>query len=264
MASSCAASVTLPHRRTPADWLWLAFLVWTAIGFVVLPCNLGRLPAGLSQPAIRRFADTFLRQADAIWMLLAAANVYVHTAASEGLPTARRWAAIILAGSAACEWVGVRTGVPFGAYRYTDRFGWRLGGVLPAAIPLAWLVILICGRYLVLALRPHATRLETALGVAVVAVVTDANLEFVAWKLRGYWLWYPGRSGASVPTWPPWENYASWFMLSFLLSWLLPPNFALRLVRPAATRPILILVLMNLLFACAQLLGWRHLLGGAL
>jgi uncharacterized membrane protein len=254
------AAAPLPRQRSPADWLWLAFLVWTAIGFVVLPFDIGRhgLPAWIREATLRHLAAAFLRQADAIWMLLAAANVYVCAAASEGLPTARRWALIILTGSAACEWIGVRTGVPFGAYCYTDQFGWRLGGVLPAAIPLAWLVILICGRYLLLALRPQATRLEVALGVAMIALATDANLEFVAWKLRGYWLWYPGRSGP-LPAWPPWQNYASWFLLSFLLSWLLPTNFALRPRRAAATRPILILALMNLLFACAQLAGWRRL-----
>jgi uncharacterized membrane protein len=248
-----------PHTRTPADWLWLAFLLWTAIGFLVLPLEIGerQLRLWIGNATFLRFAIAFLHQSDAAWILLAASNTYVHTAAAEGLPTARRWAAAILAASAVFEWIGVRTGFPFGTYRYTDHFGWRLGGVLPAAIPLAWLVILLCGRYLILAIRPQATRAELALGVAVIALLTDLNLEFVAWKVRGYWIWYPGL-GPGAPGWPPWQNYVSWFLLSFLLSLLLPPNYALRAKRPSSTRPILILGLMNLLFGCAQLFHWMR------
>ena len=180
-------------------------------------------------------------------MLLAAVVVYFHTVAAEGLPTARRWAVIILAGSAAFEWIGARTGFPFGPYVYTERFGWRLGGVLPVAIPLAWLVVLLGGRFLVRALRPEAGRIELALGVALVATLTDLNLEFVAWKVRGYWVWYP-HAGANAPGWPPLQNYVAWFALSFGLTALLPPNHALRPHRPPATRPILVLALMNALF----------------
>jgi uncharacterized membrane protein len=246
-------------RRTPADWLWLAFLIWTAIGFAVLPLDIGALQARVwfGDGALYRLTVEFLRQADAIWMLLAAINVYLHTAAAEGLPTARRWAGIILVASASFEWIGVQSGVPFGSYRYTGQFGWRLGGVLPLAIPLAWLVILICGRYLFLALRPHARRFELAAGVAVIALLTDLNLEFVAWKVRGYWIWYP-ELAAGTPSGPPWQNYASWFGLSFLLALLLPANHELRAGRPSAGRPIVILGLMNLLFACARLAYWAR------
>ncbi len=255
---ACANAASRPRPRSPADWLWLAFLTWTAIGFVVLPLDIGEGQARLwiANPALLRLTVGFLRQSDAIWILLAASCAYVHAAAAEGLPTARRWAAIILAASAGFEWIGVRTGVPFGTYRYTDQFGWRVGGVLPAAIPLAWLVILVCGRYLVLSFRPQANRWELALGVAFVALLTDLNLEFVAWKVRGYWIWYPDQAGAA-PFCPPWQNYLSWFVLSFCLSLLLPPNFELR-KRPRPTRPILILGLMNLLFASSMLVSWAR------
>ena len=259
---STPASPDAPSRprRTPADWIWLAFLVWTAIGFAVLPLDIGerQTRTWIANQTLRRAACGFLEQADAIWILLAAVNVYLHAAAAEGLATARRWALIILAASAAFETAGVRTGFPFGSYRYTHHFGYLVGGVLPAAIPLAWLVILLCGRYLVLAIRPHAKRWELAFGVAGCAVLTDLNLEFVAWKVRRYWLWYPALTAAGAPAWPPWQNYASWFLLSFLLTLVLPQNYELRLRRPASTRPIWILGLMNLLFACAQFVHWMR------
>ena len=216
------------------------------------------MPLGIGETQVRGWlaghgaladaAAGFLRAADLVWMLLAAVVVYFHTVAAEGLPTARRWAVMILAGSAFFEWVGARTGFPFGPYAYTERFGWRLGGVLPVAIPLAWLVVLLCGRYLAAFLRPDATRLELALGVAFVATLTDLNLEFVAWKVRGYWVWYPQTSATEAPGWPPLQNYLAWFALSFLLSALLPSNHALRWRRPSPARPILVLALMNALF----------------
>ena len=247
-----------PRRwRNPAGMAWMLFLVWTAVGFVVMPLGLGetRVRGWLpGHPGAAGAAVGFLHAADAVWMLLAATVVYLHTAAAEGLPTARRWAGIVLGGSALFEWIGARTGFPFGPYAYTDRFGWRIGGVLPVAIPLAWLVILLCGRVLVLRLRPVSTRWEIALGVAAVAVLTDWNLEFVAWKMRGYWVWYP-HAGDAAPAGPPWQNYAAWFALSFLLTALLPPSHELRLRRPATTRPVLVLALMNALFLLVRTVG---------
>ena len=66
--------------------------------------------------------------------MLAAVVVYFHTVAAEGLPTARRWAVIILGGiGTVIEWIGASEPVSHsGPYIYTDRFGWRIFGVLPA------------------------------------------------------------------------------------------------------------------------------------
>lgn len=230
---------------------WALFLVWTAVGVVVMPLGIGETEVRRWLAGYAGAADVavgWLHAADAVWMLLAAVVVYFHTVAAEGLTTARRWAGIILGASAVAEWVGARTGFPFGPYEYTDRFGWRLGGVLPLAIPLAWLVIILSGRCLARRLFPDATRPQIALGVAVAAVLTDANLEFVAWKARGYWTWYPQAAPGTAPGWPPWQNYLSWFVLSGALAWVLPPNYELRTHRPAPTRPILVLALMNALF----------------
>ena len=35
-------------------------------------------------------------------------------------------------------------------------------------------------------------------GVATVAVLTDLNLEYVAWKIRGYWIWFPQSHGSDA------------------------------------------------------------------
>lgn len=220
------------------------------------------MPLGVTGAQVHRWLDPFglgnlaaglLHVSDAIWMLLAAITVYLHAVASEGLPTARRQAAIILAASAAFEWVGTRTGFPFGPYEYTDNFGPRLGGAVPMAIPLAWLVVVLCGRNVILWLRPQAGRMEIALGIALTALLTDLNLEPVAWKIRHYWLWYPAQAQNPPYGWPPLQNYAAWFVLSFALALVLPSDHSLRVRRPSRSRPILTLLLLNALLALVHL-----------
>ena len=94
-----------------------------------------------------------------------------------------------------------------------------MGGVLPLAIPLAWLVVILLRtlpRRAGCARPPPASQI--ALGVAVAAMLTDVNLEFVAWKVRGYWVWYPQAAPGTAPGWPPCQNYVSWFVLSGALA----------------------------------------------
>ena len=242
--------------------MWTLFLGWTVIGFVVMPLGIGEgdVRHWLGDGFVRQAILAILHVSDALWIAFAATVVYLHTAAVEGLPTARRWAVTILLGSTVAESIGATTGFPFGPYRYTQNFGWLIGGVVPVAIPLAWLVILLCGRTLILRLRPRVSRLELALGVGLVALVTDLNLEFVAWKVRGYWIWYPDLRGL-VPAWPPAQNFVAWFILSFALTLALPANYELRPHRPSTFRPLAVLGLMNALFMVIHTARWWRSMG---
>ena len=102
--------------RNAVDWVWLVFLIWTAVGFVVMPLDITAAQAHvwLDPSGLGGFAAGLLPVSDAVWMLLAAVTVYLHAVASEGLSTARRQAALILLASTAFEWIGTRTGFPFG------------------------------------------------------------------------------------------------------------------------------------------------------
>ncbi len=248
------------------DLPWTVFLVWTVVGFLVMPLGLNeatvqRWLAGQMGGAVADAAIGLLRASDAVWICLGATVIYLNTAAREGLRLARIWAAIVLPSAALFEWIGATTGWPFGPYDYTDRFGLRIGGVLPFTIPLAWFIILVSGRAFVLRLRPTATRLELALGVGIVGVLTDLNLEFIAWKERGYWVWYPG---STISAWPPWQNFLSWFALMFLLCYALPAGTGLRRDRPvwAERRSIRVLLLMNALFLLTHFARWLRGSGG--
>ena len=230
------------------------------MGAVVMPLRLDadQVAAALAAaPGLGAVMGRILRAGDAVWIVLAAAVVYLDTARAEGPGRTRRWAAMILTGAAVAEWVGAQTGFPFGPYAYTtDRFGWRLGGVLPFTIPLAWLIIVLGARALVGRVWPTARRAGLALGVAVVGVMTDVNLEFIAWRERGYWAWYPGWP-EPLPTWPPWQNFAAWFGLLLLFGLALSPGHGgLPQPRRAAWRPALVLLAMNGLFLLLHVVRW--------
>lgn len=119
--------------------------------------------------------------------------------------------------SGVVESVGAISGVPFGSYDYTDQFGPVLFGVLPAAIPLAWWVIvwpLHCLVHSALAGRGAVAMVPvlTATG----AVVADLIIEPAATLVRGYWMW----EGPGIYYGVPWTNFLGWFGTAFVLSFL--------------------------------------------
>ena len=236
-------------------FFWPLFLVFSGIGLVVMPLDLGEAQARdwIVNESLRNVVIRFLSMSDAIWMVLAAVNAYFWVVASEGLRTARKWGAIILVGSAVLEWIGAKTGFPFGPYVYTDRIGLRLAGVLPFTIPLAWFIIITCSRAMVLRAFPRANSWQLALGVGTLALLTDLNLEFVAWKVRAYWIWYPDQ--LPTPAWPPIQNYASWFLAAMVFSLCLRED---RMISPerSSWKPWIILGSMNLIFFAVHVVRW--------
>lgn len=249
------------HLIHMTNLVWIFFCIWTAVAFVVMPFEIGEtwvrenmpLPQ-LIEPAVR-----LIQWGDAIWMVLAALNVYLFMVMHLGINTARMWAVIIIVLTGGIEIIGETTGFPFGPYKYTDNLGGRLFGILPFTIPLAWMVVIVGARFLVLKIFPAWTRWKVSLGVGFLALLTDLNLEFIAWKIRAYWIWYPGWD-LPLPTWPPLQNYVSWFVIATLVCAILPEPRRQPSAR-AAWRPILVFLLINLLFLTVHLVlfvryGW--------
>lgn len=96
----------------------------------------------------------------------------------------------VMLASGLIEAVGVTTGLPFGAYRYTEAWAPLMplpgGHLFPLALPLAWLLVagsswVVLGRWLTGAPRILATGLLTML--------IDIPLEDVMTKGLGYWQW---------------------------------------------------------------------------
>lgn len=202
---------------------------------------------------VRTLALGILRVSDALWITLAAGLVFAHEARRSGWAVTGRAFAIIAVASGAAEWLGASTGWLFGDYDYSGQFGWRIGGVLPFTIPLAWFIVVTGARRLAERLPWQGAWLR-ALVAAVLATLTDVNLEPVAIHVRGYWQWTDGPGGALRAA-PPLFNYACWFGLAFLLARAVPtgPRKACIAEGPRAPGPIAVLVWMNVLFALAHL-----------
>lgn len=144
------------------------------------------------------------------------------------------------------EHVGATTGFPFGAYSYTDVLQPQVLGVVPLAIPFAWLLIVTAAvgvGDLVLARdgrpgwpdrRVSATKVLMA---ASLALLLDVTIEPFAVHINHYWVWSDSPSGSYYGI--PASNFVAWFVTSLLLSWvLLLYRARAGLVRPAArSRP---------------------------
>lgn len=114
------------------------------------------------------------------------------------------------------EALGVGSGFPFGAYRYTPVLFPRLPGGVPLAVMCAW-VLIVFGTYgcFRLAWRGRRLGVAGALLGAVLATLLDLEIEPVAAHLENYWQWLvPGSLNYyGVPL----TNFVAWFVVAFAL-----------------------------------------------
>ena len=128
--------------------------------------------------------------------------------------------------SAAISWlfeeVGVRTGLVYGPYHYTDYLGARLGEV-PLLIPLAWFMMIypsyvIAG--LLVARRPFGTGVgaDRIAGLAAAGAVVMTAWDLVVDPILSgpsvrAWIWEQGGPYFGVPV----HNYAGWLLTVFVV-----------------------------------------------
>lgn len=249
------------HPRLP-DWLAGFFILWSLVGGLVMAAGINE--AWIIRAAVPEWSRAaglaILRGSDALWISLAAWLVFRHEKFRLGRSAALRSFGIIAVVSGAAEWLGATTGWLFGHYDYTGQFGWRLGGVLPFTIPLAWYAVVTGACRLLDQWRPLPVA-SRGLLAAGLATLTDINLEPVAIHIRNYWQWTDGPGGPVLAN-PPLFNYLTWFLLSGLLSLsVAEPGMAKR--EPLAQarvglHPVAVVAWMNALFLLAHLgRAWR-------
>jgi putative membrane protein len=234
-----------PPPLSRAEKLVLScYILWMLIGLVVTLAQItpGTVMALALPGTLQSFILGCLHWGDPVSIMLAAINTHWMACRTWGTLPARKWTVLVLAISALTESIGTLTGWPFGLYHYTDNFGPRVAGILPLAIPFSWLVLVTNVLFLVRTrdyLRPWQESLWVATGVTFL----DWIMEPFAVHLKAYWLW----ESATVP----WQNYVSWFGLTFLLVSRFAP--APKLHHPSDFRPLIILGAMFGLFICARL-----------
>jgi uncharacterized membrane protein len=113
------------------------------------------------------------------------------------------------------EYAGVNTGLPFGAYAYTDELGLIVVGI-PLAISIAWYCTVVnawrIAEYLVSGLKLRGP-LVISLLAGILTLGLDLALEPTAGFVQKYWVW----ESNEVPL----QNYLSWFALSVMAVYLL-------------------------------------------
>jgi len=194
------------------DISFRVFIIWATIGLIITGLNITiltveswALPQLLSQ-----FFTQCLLLGDFVFNTLAALVILLLY--SQWIGWGRSLAGLFFVGfcGAMAEWVGTKTGFPFGDYHYTANMGPMIAGQLPWAIPLAWWSV-VGGFHLLF--HTYCNSLgpwSTALLVGSAATLFDWVMEPYAWQVKAYWIWHQG----SVPI----LNYVSWFVLSAVFS----------------------------------------------
>lgn len=254
-----AASLLTRALEPLAAALWVLFLIVSSVVGAVWAFGIGdaELARWVPHRDLFRALRWLLQYLDFTWITLAAANAYRCLATREGLGTARRWALAILLAVVALAWVSVGTGFPLGPIQYGDSLGAKLGPV-PLGLPLFWFAAVIGTREGLLAFFLRWSHAQIALGSGVVAALTDASLEPLAAKLRGFWFW---RSG--TPTLPPIFDASlagslAWGVAAGLLAYGLRERSVVASARPRSWQPAATLAIFHLVFLAAHLGRWAR------
>ena len=136
---------------------------------------------------------------------LAVASVS-FTALGWGWPRAAGAAAAAFALGLAAEWAGIRTGFPFGGYRYTGLLR-PAAGTVPLVVPLAWAAMGLPG-YAVGATLSRSRAGRIAVG-AVALTAWDLFLDPQMIR-NGFWRWAHPGPYQGVPL----SNFAGWLLVS--------------------------------------------------
>jgi putative membrane protein len=107
---------------------------------------------------------------------------------------------LIYTGGFVIEWLGVKTGVIFGGYKYGEGLGFKLDGV-PLVMGLNWLLLVygastIAGRF-------FKQKIAVILVGATLMLIYDVFLEPSAIRY-GFWAW----DNETIPL----QNYMAWFI----------------------------------------------------
>jgi putative membrane protein len=131
----------------------------------------------------------------------------------------------------AAEFVGVTTGLPYGAFHYTDGMGYRLGGIVPWSVAFVFAPLVLGSMRLASWVTTDA-RLAIPTS-SLILVIHDMVLDPAA-VYGGYWIW--AREGAYYGV--PAGNFIGWLLVGLLAStimhlltagvqtrlWRLPPG----------------------------------------
>jgi uncharacterized membrane protein len=144
----------------------------------------------------------------------------IHCTALEGLRRTSLFFATSSVVSYLMEETGVRTGLIYGAYHYSDLLGAKIGHV-PIIIPLAWFMMIypswMVARALISGINTGSLRGLTALAIVAAWVMTAWDVVMdPGMAATGNWIWERGGAYFGVPR----RNYLGWLLTTFLAYWI--------------------------------------------
>jgi putative membrane protein len=143
----------------------------------------------------------------------------IHCATLEGFRRTALFFAISAVVSYAFEEIGVRTGLIYGHYHYSNMLGPKLGSV-PIIIPLAWFMMIYpswrVAQVLIRGTDTHSFSGRTAQAFIAALVMTAWDMVMDPGNAAaGIWVWEHGGVYFGVPR----QNYFGWVLTTFLIYW---------------------------------------------
>ncbi len=197
------------RQGAPLERLSYVLLLAWLLTMIALP--IGRWTIG----------DTIIPGGVTLAAILQAVAVFSIVVQQWGWSRTLRAAAIVAILSWGAEFIGHRTGLPFGAYHYTDQLQPQIGGV-PLLIPLAWFMLLPSSWVMAQLIVGRRTNWQKyALFVLVSAAALTAwdlflDPQMVAWN---FWVWENPSGYFGIP----WSNYFGWLLVSALITAVVNP-----------------------------------------
>lgn len=177
-------------------WFWRGFLIWYAVGIVLLALDL--IP-----PA--------LEWANAVFLYWAGLIGAVYIMERFGRAKGAALSLFIIITTIAIESFGEKTGLIFGRYQYEEGFGFEVLGV-PMTIGFAWLTVISTGLALI-SPQHKPRRIMYPVLAAFLAVAMDLVIDPVAFHLKNYWTWEEGGPFLDIPT----KNFVGWFAVALFI-----------------------------------------------
>ena len=142
-----------------------------------------------------------------------------HCVALEGVARTGIFFGVSAVVSYVMEEVGVRSGLIYGAYHYSDLLGPKLGHV-PVIIPLAWFMMIypswMVAKAMLRGIEGSALPGLTAQALVAAWVITGWDMVMdPGMALAGNWVWEHGGAYFGVPR----RNYLGWLLTTFLVYW---------------------------------------------
>jgi uncharacterized membrane protein len=208
------------------------------------------MPAWLNTPLNLKVYSIGIHFGGQVTVVLGALAGLLFLASCIGLNRASLVFAVSFTLSLSSELMGTGTGLPFGAYGYSELLGYKIGGLVPFNIPTSWFYMLvaslaICGRLLP-ATDDSKSRWWWALVAGIVLTAWDVSMDPAMVKTN-HWMWFvPDLSSESALSrfigtpfffGMPLTNWLGWLLTGILVARamlaLVPPSVWAAKVSPS-------------------------------